>query len=245
MKKGSKKEKSPTASALHCGTVSKREAVGLIGGGCQHVHSTPLGDRDPGVKQTTDALQSNTVPSYNWELDAQSTELKLASSVDRQSLIQQILVRAGIEGKRFLREKVESVMEEILTNALYHAYRDAHGKEKYARRSRVTLGSSEILTIRFRASDNGIFLSVSDQAGSLGFDEVAASLFRCYESSTQIQTKEGGAGLGTYMIFDAVTHLKFVATSGKSTVVSCWISDQRSYDPENFSFNFFTGGRPR
>lgn len=239
MKKGSKKEKSSASSDLHCGTVSKREAVGLIGGGCRHVHSTPLGDRDPGVKQTAESLRANSVPSYNWEIEAQASELKLSSSVDRQAMIQQIIARAGIEGKRFLREKVESVMEEILTNALYHAYRDGNGKEKYARRSRVTLGSNEILTIRFRASDNGIFLSVSDQAGSLGFDDVAASLFRCYESSTQIQTKDGGAGLGTYMIFDAVTHLKFVTTPGKSAVVSCWISDQRSYDPENFSFNFF------
>ncbi len=239
MKKGPKKERIPAASDLHCGTVSKREAVGLIGSGCQHVHSTPLGDRDPGVKQTTDSLRANAVPTYSWELEAQSSELKLASSVDRQAMIQQIVARAGIEGKRFLREKVESVLEETLTNALYHAYRDRNGKEKYARRSRVTLGSNEILTIRFRASDNGLFLSVSDQAGSLGFEDIAASLFRCYESSTQIQTKEGGAGLGTYMIFDAVTHLKFVATPGKSTVVSCWISDQRSYDPDNFSFNFF------
>ncbi len=238
MKKGSKKQKQDLAD-LHVGTVSKRDAVALIGGGCQHVHSTPLGDRDPGVKQTSEAIRSISVPSYSWELDAQADELKLSSSANRQPLIQQIATRAGIEGKRFLREKVDSVLEEMFTNALYHAYRDSNGKEKYPRRSQVTLGSNEIVTIRFRASDNGIFLSVVDQAGSLKFEDVASSLFRCYESSPQIQNKEGGAGLGTYMIFDAVTHLKVVATPGKMTSVSVWISDQRSYDPENFSFNFF------
>jgi len=103
----------------------------------------------------------------------------------------------------------------------------------------VTLQNSEVLAVRYQTFSNGIYLSVTDQGGSLAFEDVARSLWRCYETSAQIENKEGGAGLGTYMVFEAVTHFKIVATPGKGATVSVWIADQRSYDPDTFSFNFF------
>ena len=229
----------PKSADVHSTPSTKREAAFALAGGCRHFHSTALGERDASVKQTHAALAQASTAHYTWEGTAKAGELKLGSSVDRQALIQQVVVRAGIENKRFLKEKVECVLEEMISNALFHAYRDAAGKEKYARRSTVTLGSTEIITVRFEVIDKGIFLSVTDQAGTLVFDEVAGSLKRCYGSDTQIQAKEGGAGLGTYMIFDSVTHLKFDVAPGKATTVSCWIADSRSFDPVAFSVNFF------
>ncbi len=228
-----------TTTEVISGVFSKKSAVDAIGNGCRHLHSSTLAERDPATKSTQEALSNSTVPTYPWESGNKIEELRLASSVDRQSLIHQVITRAGIEKKRYLREKAESVLEELLTNALFHAYRNPDGKEKYSRRSQVTLKSSEVITLRFQLSANGLFLSVEDLAGSLDFNEVAQALSRCYGPGAQIENKEGGAGLGTYMVFDAVTHLKIVTSKGKKTTVSCWIADQKSHKQELFSFNFF------
>lgn len=239
MKKNLKNPKSEPSQKLLCGVLSKREAVATIGGGCRHVHSTALGTRDPAAKQTSDALAGQKVATYAWEPSTAVQPMLLGNSIDRAAVIQKVIVEGGIEKKRFLREKVSCVLEELITNALYHAYRNSAGSEKYARRKDVTLASQEVIEIRYQVTANGIYLSVSDKAGSLTFDDVARSLWRCYETSTQIESKESGAGLGTYMVFDAVTHLKFETKPGAYTIVSCWIADQRSYDPEAFSFNYF------
>lgn len=230
-----------TRETLLCGVFTKKDSVATIVGGCRHIHSATLGPRDPAAKQTQDALDRAIVPVYSWEQTPTAAPMILGNSADRAALIQEIVVSTGIAKKRFLKEKVTYVLEELITNALYHAYRNPAGKEKYARSSRVTLSSEEALTVRSQVTPNGIWLSVSDQAGSLAFKDVAMSLHRCYETKNQIENKEGGAGLGTYMVFDAVTHLKFVTIPGHSTVVSCWIADQRSYDPQAFSFNYFEG----
>jgi len=74
---------------------------------------------------------------------------------------------------------------------------------------------------------------------------ISQAFSRCYgDHSTQIEDKEGGAGLGVYMVFEAVTHLKVSVTPGVSTEFSCWISDKKHFDPEYFSFNFFNLGKP-
>lgn len=235
-------KKKPLNPSTLCGVFTKKEAASLIMGGCSHLHSTSLGAKDPGFVATQAALHTGKLPTYAWERTPGLIELKVGSSVDRLPLIEQVVLRAGIEGRRSVREKVENVLEELLTNAIYHAYRVASGKEKYSRRAQVTLNSNEVVTLGFHRGENGLFLKVVDQAGSLPFSEVAQSLHRCYETDGEIQQKESGAGLGTYMVFDAVTHLKFERVPGRSTSISCWIADHKSYEAETFSFNFFEVG---
>jgi anti-sigma regulatory factor (Ser/Thr protein kinase) len=133
-------------------------------------------------------------------------------------------------------------LEELLTNAIYHGYRVHGGEEKYRRRSVVTLLTDELVSLSYARGESGLYLRVCDQAGTLGFSEVAESLRRCYESLPQVQQKEGGAGLGTYMVFDAITHIKFECIHGKSTTISCWLADHKTFQPDVFSFNFFEKG---
>jgi len=66
-------------------------------------------------------------------------------------------------------------------------------------------------------------------------------LNRCYEKGdAQIEQKDSGAGLGTYFILEAVTHMKIVVDPNKSTTVTCWISDRpTTQNADSFSFNYF------
>ena len=69
---------------------------------------------------------------------------------------------------------------------------------------------------------------------------VAGAFKRCYgAASHQIESKESGAGLGLYMVFESATHMKVVVFPGKTTIVSCWLSDKPVDGSDYFSFNFF------
>ncbi|MBY0370281.1 hypothetical protein K2X33_06310 [bacterium] len=223
---------------VNTGVLSKAEAVLLVDKGCRYIFSTELGKVDPVVKMTHAALLQGAVPLFPWE-NGEKEEMTLGGSRERQAISEAVVARCKLERKRFLREKVQSVLEELMTNVLFHAYRNADGKEKYARRQEAVLASRELIAIRFSSTAQGIYLSVKDQAGSLKFEEMARALSRCYSGHSQIENKESGAGLGTYMIFDAVTHLKVVSAPGQSTEIACWIADQRSFDNQHFSFSFF------
>ncbi len=225
-----------------CGRFSKKDAAKTIGGGCRHLHSTAAGKQDPGVKITENALLTQSIATYSWEPSQAPATHLIVNSADRQNAIQRITLEAGLEKKRFLRERVTSVLEELLSNGFYHAYRSKDGREKYPRRENVSLPIGEVLSVSCQATENGIYLSVADQGGTLDFSEIAQSLWRCYQSPVPIQEKENGAGLGTYVVFDTATHFKVETIRGKRSSIACWIADQRTFDPDYFSFNYFERG---
>jgi anti-sigma regulatory factor (Ser/Thr protein kinase) len=229
----------PTEQTVQVGSFTRQEAVALISKGFRHVHSTKLADRDPLVKAHGASKSSPSLVSFSWEAQGQMATMQCSSSRERATVIESICKHLKLDTKRYLKEKATSILEELLSNAFYHAYRIGLGEEKYNRRSSVTLMSNETLKVDFSSNNDGIFLRVSDQAGTLDFNTVAKALRRCYETEAQIEAKESGAGLGTYMVFDAATHLRIDVTPGKHTIVSCWVADQKAFDPNNFSFNFF------
>jgi hypothetical protein len=129
----------------------------------------------------------------------------------------------------------------MLTNALYHSYRREDGTEKYPRLAPVNLTDSEKVTIKFFADTHGFFLSVIDQGGSLLFPDIMKVFGRVYQGkgSPEMESKTGGAGLGIYLIFETATHLKIESTRNSQTIISCWVSDKKNFDPKKFSFNYF------
>lgn len=205
---------------------SKKEAASSIAAGARHVVS---------VTFQTEAVETGTIPTFSWEAK-EPTVFKIRESAKRMEVMEQLV--AGLKGRRDLKERVHSSLEEMLTNAIYHSYRSGE-KAKYRRRDMVILTEAETVELRFHQSDTGVYVSVSDQGGTLGFKSVAASFSRCFlgPEDTQVEMKDGGAGLGLYMIFDAATHMKVECQRGRLTRISCWFADRN--DPALFSFNFF------
>lgn len=240
MSKLARKSDALPATEVVLGTYTKRQAAARVADGTRHIHCTELGPKDPTYAETLRALGSNQVPHYLWEPSNPLKETAVIGSTKRVELVSKILKQNGIEIKRNLRERIELVLEELLTNALFHAFK-AGQKEKYSRKKDVKLNASEAVKVRFAATEDGCFVEVSDNGGTLKFANISESLRRCYESESQIQNKESGAGLGIYMIFETATHIKIVNTPGKKTTLSCWIADSRSDDTVNFSFNYFEG----
>jgi len=225
---------------IACGLFSKKEAAGLIAGGTRHIHSSPHASHDACAKVTQESLAKKSLHPYPWEQHRDTHELFLNASAQRYQFINQVIQRTGVSTKRDLKEKLESLLEELVTNSIYHAYQNADASPRYARKDSIVLSEAERITIRFASGKSGIFLQVSDQGGSFKFSDVAKSFGRCYGSShQQIEAKEGGAGLGLYMSYEVTTHLKVVSVAGRETSISCWLADKTAYAPEVFSFNFF------
>jgi anti-sigma regulatory factor (Ser/Thr protein kinase) len=219
----------------------KRDAAQRIAQGAKHLHSSSLGDIDPCAVLTKKAVVEGGIPVYPWETRQKLIHLHIASSSDRHAWADQLKTSSGISLKRDLSEKLTSILEEMLTNALYHSIRLADGSEKYPRRQSVNLAENEKVTIKFCADKNGFFLSVIDQGGSLLFPDIRRVFSRVYqgdEKSPQMETKVSGAGLGIYLIFENATHLKIESTKKAQTTISCWVSD-KTVDPTQFSFNYF------
>jgi anti-sigma regulatory factor (Ser/Thr protein kinase) len=228
------------ASQVVCGSYSKKEAAELIARGTRHIHSSPHLDKDICAAITRDSLQKKIVLPYPWENQPGIIEMSLTKSAQRQDTIRDIISRLGVGGKRDLKEKLESLLEELITNSIYHAYQNPDGSSRYARRDSIVLPEAEKIRLSFIATKEGLHLKVSDQGGSFKFNEAAQSFARCYGGShQQIQNKEGGAGLGLYMSYEVCTHLKIVSVPGRETSVSCWLADKSAFDPKVFSFNFF------
>lgn len=243
--KSQTKKRGPGGVRIDVGLFSKKDAAQKIAGGAQHVHSSMLGERDGCARATREALESGIVPTYPWEHRDKAETSAITSSADRYELISGLMGHPELKGRRVLRERMEIVLEELLTNALYHAYRTEDGSDKYPRKEAVRLDApTETLQVSYSIHETGMYLSVRDRGGNFSFTDVACALGRCYgDSRKQIEAKESGAGLGLYMVFEAITHFKVECVQGSHTVISCWISDKKSYDPDTFSFNYF-GGEP-
>src|SRR6476659_9721239 len=55
-------------NSIAVGGMAKRDAAKRVAEGYRHVHSSPLGPRDPAVQQTEQAIANGEVPRYAWEL---------------------------------------------------------------------------------------------------------------------------------------------------------------------------------
>lgn len=238
MAKPQKKIKPPSKTAF--GLYSKREGAKLIAQGTRHVHSSRLGVRDQLVKSTQQSLETSKVPTYPWEKGSDAETIQIKASQDRFEVIKKILSHPSLSNKRDLKEKVHTVLEELLTNAIFHSYNNADGTPKYGRLATVSLEKTEWIQLDVSVQDSGIFIKIKDCGGNHRFEDISQALARCYlQTDAQIQTKEGGAGLGLYMIFDAVTHWKILSHPSQHTTISLWISDKKHYEADTFTFNFF------
>lgn len=226
------------------GLYSKKEGAGHVALGCEHVHSSMLGPRDPCAVATVAALRAGSIPVYVWERQSPLGSVKIRASRGRRETIRTVVDGCGVASRRELREKLETVCEELVSNALFHAYRNVDGTPRFRRRQAVELAEAEAIGIEYRGSEEGVLLSVADRGGLLHFPTIRSCFERCYGAShAQIDNKEGGAGLGLYMVFEAVAHMKIVTQPGVQTKVSVWLPDRPSHDRDHFSFNFFERGK--
>lgn len=237
-----KKEKSEfSAREVQIGLFSKEEAAHFFFSGYRHLHSTLLQSSDPLVQQTIRRIKGNAAV-YSWETANEHKQILVKSSSEKREAIRDLNSRTDFSNQTQNRDKLEMVLEELLTNALYHSEKNSHGRDFFKRTELVTLPSKKAINIQFDETSNGIHLKVKDHGGSLLFNDFSIRLKNFFsQSKTHIpmEEKHSGAGLGMSLVFQLATHMSISVNKGISTTVSVWLAKTKLYDPDFFSLNFF------
>lgn len=120
-------------------------------------------------------------------------------------------------------EMVENIVDELVTNAIYNAPRDAGGAPKYAklsRREQVVLEDHEVGELQFACDGDYIAIAQVDPFGSLTQDTVVNYLNRCLvKGPQQFSDNTGGAGIGLYRVFQSISKFIVNIDPGKKTEV--------------------------
>jgi hypothetical protein len=109
--------------------------------------------------------------------------------------------------RRNLRSAIGQVTEELLMNALYDAPVDASGRQVFAEvdpHERTKTKSPRPVSIRYAATESHLAIAVRDRFGRLAKNTIVAYIEKCLHSGNQIDRKAYGAGLGLYLVANAV-----------------------------------------
>jgi hypothetical protein len=131
------------------------------------------------------------------------------SSKKRYHLERLVAFLQDTEESRHLGDALSLALDELFTNAAYNAPVAADGTRPNAARSRTEAVRSERpFTVRFGKDSNNIAISVRDCYGSLDVERVFSGLRRCFgPQGATFEEKEGGAGLGFFMLLQNATRL--------------------------------------
>jgi hypothetical protein len=148
---------------------------------------------------------------------------------------------------------IETIADELITNAIYNAPRDGEGRPRYAmvsRRQPVVLEPHEIAVLEFACDGNFIALSQSDPFGSLTQDSIVTYLNRCLVQPSLLgESGSGGAGIGLHRVFQSLSKFIVNIDPGRRTEVIALIDlrvTMRKFRTMPKSFHIFiAGGAPR
>ncbi|MCP4444618.1 MAG: hypothetical protein GY811_04635 [Myxococcales bacterium] len=132
-----------------------------------------------------------------------------------------------------LREGIGKVCEELLMNALYDAPVDESGVQIFAEvepHDRVATCSPRPVSIRYAATETQFAIAVRDRYGRLAKNTIIAYINKCQTSGNQIDRKTYGAGLGLYIVANAVASYVVNVAYDIATEVICTF-DRKSRTP--------------
>lgn len=179
-----------------------------------------------------------------WGVDVQGKVVK--ASVDREKLKEEMYAYFKKRGVRStILDRVNTVAEELLMNAIYDAPTDSRGQAIYnhlSRREEVVLETHHQSSLRY--SSDGMFLAiaVSDPFGALTKNAILNYLESCYQGQENSEHQgKGGAGKGLHQIVANSDLTIFNVKKGvKSEVVSLFYLEGHKQEPQPSFHCFFT-----
>jgi len=157
-----------------------------------------------------------------WGVEPLSVTIR--DSREKPEYIQQVAVYAQSLGctERVV-ELVETIVDELVTNAIYNAPRTEQGEPKYQKRSRrepVVLDPHEAGELQFACDGDFIAVALIDPFGSLTQETVVTYLNRCLvKGPEQLSDASGGAGIGLFRVFQSLSKFVINIDPGKKTEV--------------------------
>lgn len=168
------------------------------------------------------------LPGFGIEVESRV----LTRAGDREPAIERVRDFVGRLGAGSqMSSTVGIVADELITNAVYNAPRDPDGTPRYAaksRREKIELAPEEYVSLAMGSNGEKFALSVVDQFGGFTGDALRSGLRRCLVEGDPIEQKEGGAGIGLYMVLSSCSQLVINVAPGRSTeVIALWDLEKR------------------
>ncbi len=171
------------------------------------------------------------VDKYLPEFGVEVATFEVRGAADRDAVVECLGEHVEWLGAgREARGAVASVVDELVTNAVYNAPRDGDGRPCYAaldRRDKVELAPHEYVTVRWGSDGEVLVVSVSDRFGALEEARVRARLGACLGGGDAIEHKAGGAGLGLFTVLSRSTQLVINVDRGLRTEIIATIDLRR------------------
>lgn len=181
-------------------------------------------DDDEFIASATKALRGNVFglnKYFPWGVTTYSIVVRNYEQKNRAiDVLLHYATLAGVRGQ--VRERIQTVADELMMNALYHAPVDENGNEKYAGRPIKELAQlPEVAPIEVQYGSSGRYFGVSvrDGGGSLSRQRAMQYLLKAKSGTADIEKKVGGAGLGLVSVLRSVSKLVFNLDPGQSTEV--------------------------
>ncbi len=157
---------------------------------------------------------------------AEVTHRPITHSQQRDELKEEMLEhfrRFGIRNS--ILDRVNTVTEELLMNAIYDAPVDSQGKSIFnhlSRKDDIHLESHQQSQLRYACDGINLLVSVEDPFGGLTKEIIINYLKSCYEGQAgSLNTKKGGAGRGLHQIIEGSDLTVFNIKKGVRTEVIC------------------------
>lgn len=181
----------------------------------------------------------------SWGVDIQSRPI--LSSRQRAQLLTDVEVyfeKLGV--RRANRDRIHTVLEEMLMNAIYDAPTNSEGEAIYnhlPRTTDLTLRSEEQGQLRFATDGMIIAVAVQDPFGSLKGNTLLKYLEHNYAGSAgdlNVQENKGGAGRGLHQIVENADLVVFnVDPKRKTEVIALFNVEVKELANRNASFHLF------
>jgi hypothetical protein len=181
-------------------------------------------DDDEFIASATKALRGNVFglnKYFPWGVTTYSIVVRNYEQKNRAiDILMHYATLAGVRGQ--VRERIQTVADELMMNGLYHAPVDEKGNEKYAGRAIKELAQLEDVApieVQYGSSGRYFGISVRDGGGSLTRQRAMQYLLKARAGTADIEKKIGGAGLGLISVLRSVSKLVFNLDPGQSTEV--------------------------
>lgn len=177
-----------------------------------------------------------------WGVDIQSRTV--AKSTQREELREEIVAYFKNMGIRSsVLDRVNTVAEEMLMNAIYDAPLDGTGKPLFNHKSRkeeITLDTHQQAQLTYASDGMMLAIGVRDPFGGLSKDTIVNYLMRCYFGDpTQPNEGKGGAGRGLHQIIENADLTVFNVKKGVRTEVICLFNVDGMKKEAQPSFHYF------
>jgi hypothetical protein len=180
-------------------------------------------DEDEFIASATKALRGDVFGLQKYFPWGVTTFSMRVTNANEKSRAIEILMRyaklAGVRGP--VRDRIQTVADELMMNALYHAPVDEDGNERFAGKSPRELAQLDELPaiqVQYGCSGQYFGIAVRDGGGSLTRPRTLQYLRKAREGA-YIEDKKTGAGLGLVSVLRSVSKLVFNLDAGYSTEV--------------------------